>query len=365
MSMTDFIARLNYRMVKIQFSKKVRVRFYEHLIMMLENRVMLIDALREMYNVASDEGHKPNGSYALVLSSCYEAVSQGSTLAESLLQWIGPNEVAVIAAGERSGDIRSAFMDAIAMIDASSKIRRAVIGASIYPAVLIGMICVLLHIVAGNLVPKLAAVSKPETWDGAAYTLYLMGTFVNDYGLYSLIFLMILFILVALSLPFLGGRLRTELDRFPPWSLYRTIHGSMFILNVSLLIRSGMMLQSALELLLEQAGSRWLYVRIAATLEHISMGAGFGEALRDTGYRFPDNEAISYLRLLSRLQGFDQSMAKFARHWLDETIVKVQIVTRGFLFASILMIGGMLMLVVTAVSGIENAIEQSLSMPSV
>ncbi|MBS9438601.1 hypothetical protein EAE91_16040 [Photorhabdus noenieputensis] len=365
MSMTDFVESLNYRFAKIQFGKKARIRFYGHLIMMLENRIMLIDALREMYNIASNEGHKPNNGCALVLSSCYESVSQGSTLAESLQRWIGPNEVAVIAAGERSGDIRSAFMDAIAMIEAGSKIRSAVIGTSIYPLILIGMICVLLHIVAGSLVPKLAAVSKPETWDGAAYTLYLMGTFVNDYGFYSLIFLVILIILLLLSLSFLGGRLRTVLDRFPPWSLYRTIHGSMFILNVSLLIRSGMMLQSALELLLEQAGSRWLYVRIAATLEHISMGAGFGEALRDTGYRFPDDEAISYLRLLSRLQGFDQSMAKFARHWLDETIVKVQIVTRGFLLASILMIGGMLMLVVTAVSGIENAIEQSLSMPSV
>ncbi|ERT10650.1 type II secretion system F family protein [Photorhabdus temperata] len=147
MFLTDFIERLNYRMAKIQFGKKARIRFYGHLIMMLENRVMLIDALREMYNVASNEGQKPNGGYALVLSRCYESVSEGSTLAESLQQWIGPNEVAVIAAGERSGDIHSAFMDAIAMIEAGSKIRNAVIGASIYPAVLIGMICVLLHIV--------------------------------------------------------------------------------------------------------------------------------------------------------------------------------------------------------------------------
>jgi type II secretory pathway component PulF len=363
MFLDDLVARMNVRMAKMQFGGKARVRFYGHVVMMLENRVMLIDALREMYNIASHDGAKPGGGYALVLASCYEAVSRGSTLAEGLRPWVSMNEVAVIAAGEESGDLRSAFGDAIAMIEAGGKIRGAILGASIYPIVLIAMLSVLLHIVAGTLVPKLAAVSNPETWEGAAYALYVLGSFVNDYGLYTIAGFTLLLIAIGLSFPLLGGWLRIKLDRFPPWKLYRTIHGSIFMLNVSLLIRSGMMLQSALELLLSRAGSRWLRERIGAALDNISRGAGFGEALRDTGYDFPDAEAISYLRLLSRLQGFDQAMAQFAKHWLDETIAKVQAAARGFLLAAILMIGGMLVLVVSAVSGIENAIEQSVSQP--
>lgn len=362
--MSSALERLNHKMAKFQFGAKKRIRFYGHLTMMLENRIMLIDALREMYNVASEEGKKPGNGYAIILDSCYEAVSQGSTLAEGLRPWVNANEVAVIAAGEQSGDMRSAFQDAIAMIEAGSKIRGAIIGASIYPVVLLAMLCVLLHIVAGSLVPKLSAISNPQTWSGAAYFLYELGTFVNEWGLYALAFILTLAVGIGLSLPLLGGPVRTVVDRFPPWSLYRTIHGSIFMLNVSLLIRSGMMLQSALELLLERAGSRWLRDRIEATLENIAAGAGFGDALRDTGYNFPDSEAISYLRLLSRLQGFDQSMAKFARHWLDETIAKVQAAARGFLLASILLMGGMLVLVVTAVSDIENTIQQSVSQPS-
>ncbi|KJH67530.1 type II secretion system F family protein [Chromobacterium violaceum] len=363
MSLNELMERMNYRMAKMQFGSKARIRFYGQIMMMLENRVMLIDALREMYGVASQDGTKPSGGYALVLRSCYDAVGDGNTLAEGLRPWVSANEVAVIAAGEQSGDLRSAFRDAVAMIEAGGKIRGAVLGASIYPVVLLAMLSVLLHIVAGTLVPKLAAVSNPETWEGAAYILYLIGSFVNDYGLYAVAGFVTLLITIGLSLPLLGGRLRVKLDSFPPWSLYRTIHGSIFMLNVSLLIRSGMMLQSALELLLSRAGSRWLRDRIGATLDNIASGAGFGEALRDTGYNFPDHEAIGFLRLLSRLQGFDQAMATFARHWLDETIAKVQATARAFLMVSILMMGGTLVLVVSAVSGIENAIEQSVSQP--
>ncbi|MBB5390534.1 MULTISPECIES: type II secretion system F family protein [unclassified Herbaspirillum] len=358
------LERLNHRIAKLQFGAKKRVRFYGHLTMMLENRIMLIDALREMHNVASEDGRKPDTSDAIILESCHEAVSEGSSLADGLRPWVNANEVAVIAAGEQSGDMRSAFQDAITMIEAGSKIRGAIAGAAIYPVVLLTMLCVLLHIVADSLVPKLSAVSDPETWDGAAYILYRLGTFVDHYGLYALAGALVSIIVIGISLPLLGGRLRIFLDRFPPWSLYRAIHGSIFMLNVSLLIRAGMMLQAALELLYERAGSHWLRQRIEATLENIAGGAGFGDALHDTGYNFPDREGISYLRLLSRLQGFDQSMAKFARHWLDETIAKVQGAARGFLLASILLMGGMLVLVVSAVSDIENAIQQSVSQPA-
>jgi type II secretory pathway component PulF len=363
--MSGALHAFNQKIAKFQFGAKRRIRFYGHLMMMLENRIMLIDALREMHSVASDEGRRPDNGYAIILDSCYHAVSQGNTLAEGLAPWISVNEAAVIAAGEQAGDMRSAFRDAIAMIEAGAKIRGAIIGASIYPVVLLVMLCVLLHIVASDLVPKLSAVSKPENWTGSAYFLYLIGTFVNKYGLYAAVGTVLLLVAIGCSLPMLGGKPRVLLDRLPPWSIYRTIHGSIFMLNVSLLIRSGMMLQSALELLLDRAGSRWLRERIEATLDNIAVGAGFGDALHDTGYEFPDREAIGYLRLLSRLQGFDQSMAKFARHWLDETIAKVQAASRGFLMASILLMGGMLMVVVTAVSDIESAIETSVSQPSV
>ncbi|VVE58364.1 Toxin coregulated pilus biosynthesis protein E [Pandoraea anapnoica] len=359
MDLNEYVERANRWFAKAQFGVAARIKFYENLVMMIENRVMLVDALREMYNIASKDGKNPMNGFAVILDSCHQAVNHGSTLAEGLKPWVSPNEVAVIAAGEQSGDLGSAFGDAIAMIDSGRKIRGALLGASLYPMVLVIMLCVLLNIVAGSLVPKLASVSNPENWQGAAYILYLMAEFVTHYGLWTVLVLSTLLCLIVISLPLLGGRARILLDRFPPWALYRTIHGSIFMLNVALLIRSGMMLQSSLELLYQRAGSRWLKDRVGATLTKIAAGADFGSALQETGYNFPDPEAIAYLRLLSRLQGFDQAMARFARHWLDETILKVQGAARGFLLASIILMGGMLTLTVTAVSGIESAIEQS------
>lgn len=358
MEEATFFKPIANRFAKMAFGNAVRIKFYNQLSMMLENRVMLVDALREMLNVASDNG-KVRTTMTILLKSCFDALSEGKSFSEAMTPWVNANEVAVIAAGEQAGDLVSSFRDAIAMIESGAQVRSAVVGASIYPIVLISMLCVLLNIIGNSLVPKLSSVSDPTNWEGAGYVLYVLGEFVIHYGKFALIGVAVMVIMIALSFPLLGGKVRNILDKIPPWSLYRVIHGSIFMLNVSLLLRSGMMLQSALELLAKRAGSRWLRVRIRAVLDRIAGGSRFGDALRDSGYDFPDSAAINYLRLLSGLQGFDESMAKFARYWLEGTIAKVRSISRVFLIVAIFSMGAMLVLVVTAVSDIEGSIEQA------
>ncbi|AKM31316.1 hypothetical protein AB870_16065 [Pandoraea faecigallinarum] len=359
MNTNSLIASLNLWFAKTQFGTSSRIEFYETLALMLENRVLVAEALSEMCAVASRNGKNMNQPMAIIMNDCLESINQGASLADALGPWVDSNEVGVLAAGERSGDLSRAVYDVIALLKAQQRIMAAVVGASMYPLVLLAMLAMLLHIVATSLVPKLSSVSKPETWEGPAYLLYLISNFVNSYGTTVVVSLVMIVVLIWISLPRLGGGIRVALDGVPPWSIYRDIHGAIFMLNVSLLIGSGLMLQQALELLRDRAASSWLRVRIEATLERIAAGRDLGQALEDSNLNFPSARAISYLKLFSKRSGFDASMSNFAKKWLDKTIDGVQGASKIFLLATIILMGGMLTLVVGAVSSIESAIEQS------
>nr|WP_172684528.1 type II secretion system F family protein [Salmonella enterica] len=160
--------------------------------------------------------------------ACYEALSQGESFSAGLEEWVPSSEIALIAAGEVSGELERCLKDAVKLIEGVMQIRKAVIGATIYPTVLIIMLSCLLHIIADSLVPKLAAVTSPETWEGAAYILYIIAEITTNYGIYILVGVVGSIVAILFSFRFLNGNIRVFLDKIPPWSVYRAVHGCIF-----------------------------------------------------------------------------------------------------------------------------------------
>ncbi|EKN6178776.1 type II secretion system F family protein [Yersinia enterocolitica] len=344
---------------KISFGTGARIQFYTNLCMLLENRVQLVDGLQQIITIMG-KNRKSKSAAAKVAIACHDALTQGESFANGLSEWVSSSEVALISAGEKSGDLERSLKDAINLIDGISQIKKALIGAVIYPMVLIVMLSFLLHIISDSLVPKLASVAPPENWEGAAYVLYLLAEFTTHYGLITLIGIIGTITFVILSFRLLNGRVRIVLDKIPPWSVYRSIQGCVFLLNMSLLLRAGVRLQTTLELLYVRAGTKWLASRIEAILQGISNGFSLGESMSESPYVFPDEESISYMQLLCSLQGFEESLTRFAVHWLEKTVKKVKAAAAAFLLISVLTMGLTLGVVVLAISGIESAIQQSI-----
>ncbi|ECH0882660.1 hypothetical protein FPD60_20750 [Salmonella enterica subsp. enterica] len=343
---------------KLSFGSGVRIRFYNNMSLLLENQVQLIDALKQII-VIMEKNKKSNSAEAKVAVACYEALSQGESFSAGLEEWVPSSEIALIAAGEVSGELERCLKDAVKLIEGVMQIRKAVIGATIYPTVLIIMLSCLLHIIADSLVPKLAAVTSPETWEGAAYILYIIAEITTNYGIYILVGVVGSIVAILFSFRFLNGNIRVFLDKIPPWSVYRAVHGCIFLLNLSLLLRAGVRLQAALELLYVKAGTKWLLCRIDAILQGISSGFSLGEAMSNSPYVFPDEESVCYVQLLCVLQGFEESLICFSAHWLEKTVATVKAAAAMFLLTSVLTMGCTLGLVVLGVSGIESAIQQS------
>ena len=235
--LTEWYAALATRWYSTQFGGKERIQFYESMTALLENGVPLQEALLEVSNVYSDDGKRLFHPIALAGSAMSTTVSNGKTLGWACQPWMPYQEVAIIASGEKSGNLQQAFFDCVRTIEARQKIVSLILSSSLYPALLWSLMAYLLHVIATKMVPAMARRSDPESWTGIPSLLYSISTFVNNWGLITLIGF-VLFVVISIgTLPYFCGPLRVRLEAFPPWSIYKALHGSTFLLNVAVMLR--------------------------------------------------------------------------------------------------------------------------------
>lgn len=345
-------------LAKSKFKPKHRIRFYEQLILLHKNGVPQIEALTEIYNIYSDEGKRPKRLRALVAQDCVLGLGIGKSLSSVLNRWVPFAEYSVIEAGEQSGLLTEAFERAITIIKAKSRISAAVGKATIYPSILFVFAGILLQKVSTELVPKLGRSTNPETWDWSARTLKVLADFVTHYGVISVGILAVLIALIFATLGTWKGGLRYYLDKVPPWSIYRMLHGSTFLLNVGVLVGSGTKLNDALTRLAENANP-WLKSRVEAASYGVNIGSNLGKALYQAGYDFPDKEAISFLRVITGRTGSEEAIERFGEQWLEESVKKLES-TAFFMLTIATSINGMLMLLILlGANGISDAMIQS------
>lgn len=342
--------------IKLQLNPALRAQLYSTLSMLLDNNVLLVDALGEMYAVVSDDGKKPKRAAAAMLYECRQMVAEGHSFATAIKKWVSEEEGALIAAGEKSGNLRGAFKDALELIATRKKIIGAVVGKAIYPVFLIGILCYLLHIVSSKLVPSLEAAAPPEIWTGAARIMYLTSEYVTHFGVLTLCVLVGVVVAIALSFSRLTGTLRYRLDKIPPWSIYRMVTGAIALQNIAVLIRSGVKLHDAL-LLLSENSNPYLRERIDAAIHGTTKGLNLGEALEAAEFDFPDREAVKYIRLLANRDGFDRALSNFSAAWIETSVTKVQAAMNIFFFATLLGVGACAGMIVAAGTDIQTIIE--------
>ncbi|HEY3591066.1 MAG TPA: type II secretion system F family protein [Buttiauxella sp.] len=353
-----FLEPLNRFLARMSFTSGVRLDFYRSLILLLDNQVRLNEALAELHNVYSHGGKKLNAPVAMVINECLQRMNDGESFSETMAWWLPVEEAMLLQAGELAGRLGDAFNEAEKIMAARKKIVGAIAGAVAYPLVLFAMMGFLLQMVANDLVPKLAKVVDPAKWEGAAGLLRDIASFVTNYGSTTVIVIVVTFTAITISLPRLRGPLRVALDNLPPWSIYRLVHGATFLLNVGALIKSGMRLNSALEKLSEGT-SPWLEERITAALDGLSEGKNFGEALTDSGYNFPDKKANRFLAVISTYSGIDKAIISFGNRWLEETVNKIQSISKFMLMSGVACVGITMLLVIAGAGGIQDAIQAS------
>ncbi len=148
------------------------------------------------------------------------------------------------------------------------------------------------------------------------------------------------------------GPVRIWLDRYTPYSIYRIMQGSTWLIALAAMVEAGLRIEIALEQLSDSAGP-WLKRRISACLAGMRSGRSMGEALARSGYEFPDREIIEDLGVYSSLSGFEEALAMLGREWLDESINQIEARMKVVFGVSLLCVGALIAFLVSGMMDME------------
>lgn len=247
-------------------------------------------------------------------------------LAEALKDWLPAAERAILAAGEDSGNLVGAFQMAGRFTRQQGGMWAQVINAFSYPLLLIAAVMGILYFIAGTVLPSMNLGSAIGFSPWVQMVLWIAQR-IHDYWFIVLAATVALTVAVVGSLSRWKGSWRVKADRLPPWSIYRRVHGALFLYSYAVLQKSGVPIQTALANLASTANP-WLRTRINAAMYGVRQGYDLGQSFRHAGHEFPDWEALPVLESISSLSGSSDALIEYAENWLEDTGKFVEKFTR-------------------------------------
>lgn len=197
---------------RLSFGPEVRRRFYSKMSSMVHHNIGVLEGV----SVIRDRMRKRRNPSVRILDRAVAGLNAGQKLNEVFSGDIPNEEAMLIQGGIQSGKLPESLELAAKIIAARKKIVEGVRQALGYPSLLSGMFLILLFVVSHKVIPELARISDPESWQTGAYILYAVASFVNSVpGLICLIVPGALLVLSILTLPTWTGQLRIKLDRLP------------------------------------------------------------------------------------------------------------------------------------------------------
>lgn len=259
---------------------------------------------------------------AILARAHFDMTQQGRKLARALQPVIPRDEYAIITAGEASGQIATALA---LLVDLRRRTRRIVSATLrmygsflLYVLLLIGTMI----FTARQALPSLQAMmelSQSPPTPSQRHLISAAHWATGNGPAYLGLILLVLGLALLSSLFLLTGRARVFLERFPPWSTYRGLHGYIWLSTFVILVRSGRSETRVLEQQAEYA-SPWLRER----LDRLALLMGhhaklLPAALDESGFLFPSPDMIDDIdaKWAGDSESYD-SLLESCAIWADE-----------------------------------------------
>lgn len=355
-------AALELKFAKMMFKWDTagRRRLWLKLAKLIGNGVPILTALEFIRDrrIASSGRTHPQ---AIAAQHWATSIKNGSRLSGMLVGWVGDDERMLIAAGEQSGSVEKSLISAAEIMEARSRIKSAVIGGLAYPLVLLGLSFAMTYLFGFKVVPAFTQVVQGSEWTGMAHLMVKASQFVQQWLWLIALIVTGLIIAFYISLARWNGSLRIVFDRYIPYSIYRVVLGSTWLISFSALVEAGMRVENALRQLSDGA-TPWMKVRIEACLRGMQAGRSVGESLARSGYEFPDREIIDDLGVYSSLSGFDVALAILGKEWLNESVDQIKSRMSMVFSVSILIMGALIAFMVSGMISMELQVASIMKM---
>lgn len=342
---------------QFRFSVKPRFRIWRKLEGMLRMNEALSRALDRLYLNASEMGKHPNRPSALALREWFLKDRAGISFAEAVEGWVPTGELYMIRAGEESGTLAKSLRYIQEMGEKARQMREAVTYAVGYPAFMVVLVSFVLWTFGVNLIQNMRK-SAPKNVMNAMGGVATVSDFISDWGITLIIGLVALCILIAVTLPHWRGPLRAKFDMYPPWSWYRILQGSGFLLGLSALLGAQVPLKRALEILEEQ-GNSWIRERINSARQEVLRGRNLGEALRTGKYNFPDPGVAIDLEILSERADVGSVIEEVTNEWIRDQIDQLRVQAMLARNIGLAVVGGVIAWTMTSIFAVVGELSKS------
>jgi type II secretory pathway component PulF len=314
------LALLEARLTRLQFrlNRRNRYRIYRKLESMLKTNEALSRSLDRLYQNVTEMGKRPRKPAAIALREWFLKDRAGISLSKAMEGWVPTGELYLIRAGEESGALAKTLSYIQTMNERGREMREAVSFAVGYPAFMLVLVGFVLWTFSANLIANMRA-NAPKNVVEAMGGVVPFSDFVSAWGVYVILFIVVLSLLIAATLPYWRGPLRVKFDMYPPWSWYRVLQGSGFLMGLSALLGAQVPLKHALEILEEQ-GNPWMRERLSATRQNVLRGHNLGEALRRTRMNFPSPEVAIDLEVLAESADVGVIIEQVAEEWMRDQV---------------------------------------------
>jgi type II secretory pathway component PulF len=324
---------------------------------MLRMNEALSRSLDRLYQNASEMGKYPNRPAAVALREWFLKDREGVALSDAMEGWIPDTELYMIRAGEESGTMAKAFSSIRMVGEKALQMKAAVTYAVAYPFFMVVLVSFVLWMFGVNLIQNMRKTAPPqvmETMGGVAS----LSDFISNWGIWVLVFLALSIVVIVVTLPRWTGNLRAKFDMLPPWSWYRVLQGSSFLLGLSSLLGSQVPLKRALEILEEQANP-WMKERVNSARKEVLRGRNLGEALRIGHYNFPDPSVAIDLEILSERADVGSVIEQVTEEWMTEQIETLRAQAAVARNIGLIIVGGTIAWVMQSVFAVVTEVSKA------
>ena len=302
--------------------------FSMELLSLLEAGLNLVEALQTL---AEKEG---GGERAEVLSTILGAIRRGEPFSQAvgaMPQHFSPLYVATIKAAERTGNVAEALGRYVAYQEELDRVRKKIVSASIYPAILIAVGGIVLAFLMFYVVPRFASVyDDMGKLPFFSKLLLSFGSFVANNGAILALALAGLVggALYAYTRPEVRAWLNTQLWRIPALGERMKVYQlARLYRTAAMLLRAGIPAVRALDMVKDLLADH-LRPQLAMAKRKIEQGVSMSAALGAVGLATP--VAARMMVVGERSGDMGQMLAQIARFHDDEVSRWVEWFTKAF-----------------------------------
>lgn len=283
--------------------KEELVEFYEDLQEIVRTGQPLADFFEQM---AATSRRRKNDQYLLFQHTRIQ-LEKGRPFTDAARSYLPKNDLIVLRAGERTGNLSDALKSVVETSGAVSKIRSMIRGAVVGPLLKMIVLAMLLYVLTYVLIPSLTFIVPLESWGIAFRSVYYTTHFLVDNWWFFLPVLAGTFYWTVWSLPNLrDSQFRGILNRMAPWSIYGIYVSATSLVSISGLMRSGEAFHDVFVRVAEYSPP-YAQSHLTRMSRQIANGAAPSRAM-DTGF-FP-------IKIVDRLQRYEQS-GKFNERMME------------------------------------------------